>query len=59
VIEESAIEFEGDDEENERRIARVSGLADLDPEEFRQFLDSVTAEDFAQAEGEDEPEARD
>jgi uncharacterized protein len=59
VIEESAIEFEGDDEENERRIARVSGLADLDPDEFRRFLDSVTAEDFAKAEGEDEPEARD
>ena len=33
-------------------------LADLDPEEFRHFLDTVTAEDFAQeAEGEDEPEA--
>ena len=59
VIEESAIEFEGDDEENERRIARVSGLADLDPDEFRRCLHSVTAEDFAKAVGEAEPEARD
>jgi uncharacterized protein len=55
VIEESGIEFESDDEDNDQRIARVSALADLDPDEFRKFLDSVTAEDFAQeVEGEEE-----
>jgi bifunctional DNase/RNase len=57
VIEESGIVFEGQDEENEQRIARVSALADLDPAEFRRFLDEVTAEDFAQVE-EDEPDDR-
>ena len=57
VIEESGIVFEGQDEDNEQRIARVSALADLDPAEFRRFLDEVTAEDFAQVE-EDEPDER-
>jgi bifunctional DNase/RNase len=57
VIEESGIEFEGDDEEAEARIARVSALADLDPAEFRRFLDTVTPDDFGQdvEDGEDEP----
>jgi uncharacterized protein len=59
VIEESGIEFESDDEDNEQKIARVSALADLDPAEFRKFLDEVTAEDFAQEiEGDDEPDER-
>jgi uncharacterized protein len=60
VIEESGIVFEGqdNDEENEQRIARVSALADLDPAEFRRFLDEVTAEDFAQVEGEEEQDER-
>ena len=58
VIEESGIVFEGQDEDNEQRIARVSALADLDPAEFRRFLDEVTAEDFAQVEGEDDPDDR-
>jgi bifunctional DNase/RNase len=47
VIEESAIEFEGD-EVNEEEIV----------DEFRRFLDRVSAEDFAEAEAEeadDEP----
>jgi bifunctional DNase/RNase len=58
VIEESGIVFEGDDEGNEQRIARVSALADLDPDEFRAFLDEVTAEDFAQeVEDDDESES--
>ncbi|HZO97418.1 MAG TPA: bifunctional nuclease family protein [Gaiellaceae bacterium] len=42
VIEESAIEFEGD-EVNEEEIV----------DEFRRFLDRVSAEDFAEAEGEE------
>jgi bifunctional DNase/RNase len=59
VIEESGIEFEGDDEEAEARIARVSELADLDPAEFRRFLDTVTPDQFAeQVEGEDDEEPR-
>jgi bifunctional DNase/RNase len=63
VIEESGIEFEGDDEEAEARIARVSELADLDPAEFRRFLDTVTPDQFAeqveeQVEGEDDEESR-
>jgi bifunctional DNase/RNase len=45
VIEESAIEFEGD-EVNEEEIV----------DEFKRFLESVSAEDFAEAdvEGEDD-----
>jgi bifunctional DNase/RNase len=43
VIEESAIEFEGD-EVNEEEIV----------DEFKRFLDKVSAEDFAGAEGEEE-----
>lgn len=46
VIEESAIEFQ---EETEERgsFVRASSLADLDPEEFRRFLENVTPEQFA------------
>jgi bifunctional DNase/RNase len=43
VIEESAIEFEGD-EVNEEEIV----------DEFKRFLDRVSAEDFAEAEPEGE-----
>jgi uncharacterized protein len=45
VIEESAIEFEGD-EVNEEEIV----------DEFKRFLDKVSAEDFAEAEVEGEDE---
>src|SRR5712691_4451999 len=45
VIEESAIEFEGEDI-NEEEIV----------DEFKRFLDRVSAEDFAEAEVEEEPE---
>src|SRR4051794_33460616 len=51
VIEESAIEMEGDDV-NEEQIV----------DEFKQFLDRVSAEDFAEAEDvlvEDEPDEDD
>jgi bifunctional DNase/RNase len=48
VIEESGIEFESeDDAANDERIRRVSALGDVDPAEFRAFLDTVTPEDFA------------
>ena len=48
VIEESGIEFESEeDAANDERIRRVSALGDVDPVEFRAFLDTVTPEDFA------------
>jgi uncharacterized protein len=48
VIEESGIEFESEeDAANDERIRRVSALGDIDPVEFRAFLDTVTPEDFA------------
>ena len=46
VIEESAIEFEGDDV-NEEEIV----------DEFKRFLDRVSAEDFAEAEVEEEEDS--
>jgi bifunctional DNase/RNase len=48
VIEESAIEFEGE-EVNEEEIV----------DEFKRFLDRVSAEDFAEAEAESESEESD
>jgi uncharacterized protein len=48
VIEESGIEFESEDEAaNDERIRRVSTLGEVDPAEFRQFLDTVTPDEFA------------
>jgi hypothetical protein len=46
VIEESAIEFQADTDE-QASLVRASSLADLDPEEFRKFLEDVTVEEFA------------
>ena len=43
MIEESAIEFEGEDVNEEEIVS-----------EFKQFLDSVTPDEFAEAEGEDD-----
>ena len=55
VIEESGVEFEGDGEEASRRFDRQEqSLADLDPDEFRRFLDTVSPEEFAGERGEDE-----
>jgi len=55
VVEESGIEFDGEDGEGELRIPSTPPLADLDPDEFRRFLDTVTPEEFAQGlEDEDE-----
>jgi bifunctional DNase/RNase len=46
VIEESAIEFEGDDVDEEKLEAEVA--------KFKHFLDEVTAEDFAVENGEED-----
>jgi len=49
VVDESGIEFDGEGELTEARFAAVTPLADLDPAEFRKFLDTVTPEEFARA----------
>jgi uncharacterized protein len=46
VIEESGIEFQSDDDE-QPGLVTASSLADLDPGEFRRFLETVTVEEFA------------
>jgi len=46
VIEESAIEFQPEDGEQSGFVT-ASSLADLDPDEFREFLETVTPEEFA------------
>jgi len=69
VVEESAIEFQASEDE-EGGFVTASSLSDLDPEEFRKFLENVTPEEFASsltealeedgeedAEEKDEPEA--
>jgi bifunctional DNase/RNase len=52
VIEESGVEFEGDEEEASRRLMGQDSLADLDPDEFRRFLDTVSPDEFAEPEEE-------
>jgi bifunctional DNase/RNase len=48
VIEESGVEFEGDaTDEDIAAAAGVPPLAELDPDEFREFLDKVTPDEFA------------
>jgi uncharacterized protein len=47
VIEESSIEFQGDDEEQAASFVTASSLSDITPEEFRSFLEHVTPEEFA------------
>jgi bifunctional DNase/RNase len=46
VVEESGIDFQTDDDE-QPGLVTASQLADLDPAEFRQFLETVTVEEFA------------
>jgi hypothetical protein len=46
VVEESAIEFQAG-EEDEASLVTASRLADLDPEEFKRFIETVTPEEFA------------
>jgi bifunctional DNase/RNase len=48
VIEESAIEFEGEDVDEEKLEAEVA--------KFKHFLDEVTPEDFAVGNGDEEEE---
>jgi len=55
VIEESSIEFQADDDE-QSGLMTASSLADLDPVEFREFLETVTPEQFASSLEEDEVE---
>jgi bifunctional DNase/RNase len=46
VVDESGIEFQAGDEE-QASLVTASNLADLDPEEFRRFIETVTPEEFA------------
>jgi uncharacterized protein len=46
VVDESGIEFQAGDDE-QASLVTASNLADLDPEEFRRFLETVTPEEFA------------
>jgi bifunctional DNase/RNase len=46
VVDESGIELQSDDDE-QPGLVTASSLADLDPAEFRQFLENVTPEEFA------------
>ncbi len=48
VIDESGVEFEGDATDDEiTAAAGVPPLSDLDPDDFRAFLDSVSPDEFA------------
>ena len=58
VIEESSIEFHAEDEE-QASLVTASSLADLDPDEFREFLETVTPEQFASSLEELEDEVED
>jgi uncharacterized protein len=46
VVDESGIEFQGG-EDDEVGLVTASNLADLDPDEFRRFIETVTPEEFA------------
>jgi bifunctional DNase/RNase len=46
VVEESSIEFQAG-EDDEVSLVTASNLADLDPDEFRRFIETVTPEEFA------------
>lgn len=46
VVDESSIEFQAGDED-EASLVTASSLADLDPEEFKRFIETVTPEEFA------------
>ena len=46
VVEESSIELQAGDDE-QVSLVTASRLADLDPEDFRRFLENVTPEEFA------------
>jgi bifunctional DNase/RNase len=46
VVDESGIELQSEDDE-QPGLVTASSLADLDPAEFRKFLENVTPEEFA------------
>ena len=46
VVDESSIEFQAGDED-EVSLVTASNLSDLDPDEFRRFIETVTPEEFA------------
>jgi uncharacterized protein len=46
VVDESGIEFQGGGDD-EASFVTASNLADLDPDEFRRFIETVTPEEFA------------
>jgi bifunctional DNase/RNase len=46
VVAESAIDFQTEDDE-QPGLVTASSLSDLDPAEFRRFLETVTVEEFA------------
>jgi len=46
VVDESGIEFQAGDDD-QVSLVTASTLADLDPEEFRRFIETVTPEEFA------------
>jgi uncharacterized protein len=46
VVDESGIEFQAGDDD-QVSLVTASNLADLDPEEFRRFIETVTPEEFA------------
>jgi len=46
VVDESGIEFQAG-EDDQVSLVTASTLADLDPEEFRRFIETVTPEEFA------------
>ena len=59
VVEESGIELQTEDDE-QPGLVTASSLSDLDPAEFRRFLETVTPEEFASSlqeelEDDDEP----
>ena len=58
VVEESSIEFQAG-EDDEVSLVTASNLADLDPDEFRRFIETVTPEEFATSLQEELEEAED
>jgi uncharacterized protein len=58
VVEESSIEFQAG-EDDEVSLVTASNLADLDPDEFRRFIETVTPEEFASSLQEELDEAED
>jgi uncharacterized protein len=47
VIEESGIDFQAEEGGEQPGLMAASRLSDLDPDEFRRFLENVTVEEFA------------